>query len=73
MYAGKPTGDVTAAQLYEPGTAPIIKSLPDGLSKNVSPAGNNITMDLLYTRYEVFNWVLDQNIIAIGTIMANKK
>ena len=73
VYAGKPTGDVTAAQFYEPGTVPIIKSLVNGLSKNVSLAGNNITMDRLYTSYEVFNWLLDQNITAVGTIMANKK
>ena len=71
VYAGKPLGDPN--QFYVPGIQPIVKSLVNGLMSHVELDGNNITMDRLYTSYQLFQYLLEHNITAVGTIMANKK
>ena len=35
--------------------------------------GRNITMDRLYTSYELFRYLLNRNMTAVGTIRGNKK
>ena len=71
VYAGKPVG--TRNQFYVSVTQPLVKSLVDGLMSHVALHSNNITMDRLYTSYPLFQYLLERNITAVGTIMANKE
>ena len=71
VYSGKPVGE--PGPYYIPGIMPIVQSLITKLSENVDMRGRNITMDRLYTSYELLRWMLDQQITAVGTIKANKK
>lgn len=52
VYSGKPTGD--PGPYYVPGIMPIVQSLVTGLSRHVGMTGRNITMDRLYTSFELF-------------------
>jgi len=52
VYSGKPTGE--PSPYYVPGILPIVKALVTGLETGVDMSGRNITMDRLYTSYELF-------------------
>ena len=56
VYAGCPTG--VPGQYYVPGVTPQVKTLVEGLSAHCALDGNNITMDRLYTNYEILEWLL---------------
>ena len=58
VYSGKPVGE--PGPYYISGIMPIVQSLITKLSENVDMRGRNITMDRLYTSYELLRWMLDQ-------------
>jgi hypothetical protein len=51
VYSGKPISE--AGPFYIPGIMPIVKSLVTQLDDHVDLQGRNITMDRLYTGYEL--------------------
>ena len=71
VYSGKPTGN--PGPYYITGITPTVKSLVNQLSIYVDLDGRNITMDRLYTSYELFQWLLEKKITAVGTIKNNRK
>ena len=70
VYAGKSTKEPN--EFYVKGTINYIKKLITNLEKHQNLLGRNISMDRLYTRFEVADWLLDRNITMIGTIMSNR-
>ena len=71
VYSGKPIGEPTSH--YNTGIMANVQSLVTKLGSHVDLKGRNITMDRLYTSYELFSWLLQQDITAVGTIMMNKR
>lgn len=69
-YSGKPTE--APDQFYIQGTANYIKFLVQRLSMHHSLIGRNITMDRLYTSFEIAEWLLDRKITMLGTMQANR-
>lgn len=51
VYSGKPTGE--AGPYYVPGILPTVQSLVSKLETHVDLRGRNITMDRLYTSFEL--------------------
>ena len=52
VYSGKPLGE--PGPFYTPGILPTVKSLVTSLKGHVDLKGRNISMDRLYTSYELF-------------------
>ena len=70
VYCGKPeeqTGD-----FYVQGTINYIKYLVEKLSLHHSLHGRNITMDRLYTSFEIANWLYERKVTIIGTMQSNR-
>ena len=55
------------------GTADTIKRLVTDLEKHTSLSGRNISYDRWYTSISPANWLLERNIITVGTLQANRK
>ena len=70
MYAGKPVGEPN--EYYVKGTINYVKKLVTNFERYQSLRGRNISMDRLYTSFEVADWLLKKNITMIGTIMSNR-
>ena len=70
VYCGKPEGDPT--DFYVSGTINYVKFLVEKLSSFQNLSGRNISMDRLYTSFEIANWLLEKNITMIGTFQANR-
>lgn len=70
VYSGKPVEEPN--EYYVAGTIEYIKRLVDTLSKHQRLAGRNISMDRLYTSFEVADWLLQKKITMVGTIQANR-
>jgi len=71
VYAGQPAK--TPAPFYVKGVTATVQALVNNLAKFSDLTGLNISMDRLYTSLELFQWLLDKKITAIGTIMSNRK
>ena len=65
-YAAKPTAD--DGPFYISSTADYIKSLVIQTKEQVRLDGRNISMDRLYTRVEIANWLLEKNRTIVGTV-----
>lgn len=51
----------------------IVQSLTNKLMNKLEMQGRNITMDRLYTSFELVEWMLDKNITVVGTLMSNRR
>ena len=71
VYSGKPIGN--PGPHYITGITPIVQYLVSNLSRFVDLDGRNITMDRLYTSFELLQWLLQRKITAVGTIKNNRK
>ena len=71
VYSGKPE-EVTNEPFYVQGTINHIKYLVEQLQKCHSLKGRNITMDRLYTSFEISDWLSARNIIMVGTFQKNR-
>ena len=71
VYAGKPVAEPT--EYYIKGVTPIVKSLVDRLGRSVDLKGRNMTMDRLYTTYDLTKWLMTKSITTVGTLMSNRK
>lgn len=67
LVAGEP------GEYYIPGITSTVKSLVTGLEKFCSIRGCNISMDHQYTSINLFEWLLERKVTAVGTIMVNEK
>lgn len=70
-YCGKPEG-MPDLQYYVTGTIEYVKLLVTNFSKQQNLAGRNISMDRLYSSFELANWLFDRNITMIGTLMQSR-
>ena len=70
VYSGKPTGEPN--EFYISATINYIKRLVENLSLHHTLAGRNISMDRLYTSFEVADWLLERKITMAGTIQSNR-
>jgi len=70
VYAGKPEAEPN--DFYITGTAEYIKALVKKLEKYHSLKGRNISMDRLYTSFEIADWLLEHKITMVGTLMMNR-
>eukprot|EP00112_Aurelia_sp_Birch-Aquarium-sp1_P019687 Seg4924.2 transcript_id=Seg4924.2/GoldUCD/mRNA.D3Y31 product="PiggyBac transposable element-derived protein 2" protein_id=Seg4924.2/GoldUCD/D3Y31 len=70
VYAGKP--EAGQGPHYISGTENIVKHLIEKLQSSQNLQGRNISMDRLYTSYSLFQWLLSNNITAVGTLMSNR-
>ena len=52
---------------------PIVKSLIKGLELHCDIKGRNVSMDRLDTSVDLFKWLLEKEITALGTMMVNRK
>ena len=69
-HTGKPTEEPN--EYYVKGTINYIKKLIEKLEKFQNIRGRNISMDRLYTSFEIADWLLNRCITMIGTIMSNR-
>ena len=69
VYCGKPQGNPTE---HVCGTINYVKYLVDKLSSVHSLGGRNITMDRLYTSFELAEWLLNKAITLVGTMLSNR-
>ena len=58
-------------EFYIQGRANYIKFLVQKLPVYHSLPGRNITMDRLYTSFEITDWLLESKIITLGTMQSN--
>ena len=70
MYAGEPEGEPD--EYYISGTFNYITRLVDKLSAYQNLGGRNISMDRLYSSFQIADWLLLKNITMIGTFQANR-
>ena len=70
VYCGKRQGEPTTE--YVSGTINYIKLLVNEISRFHDLSGRNISMDRLYTSFEIANWLLQKNITMIGTLQMNR-
>ena len=70
VYCGKPTG--TPDEYYVQGTVNYIKYLVSNLAKYHRLDGRNITMDRLYSSFDIAEWLLDRKITMLGTMRSNR-
>ena len=68
--AGKPEGEPD--EYYISGTFNYITRLVDKLSAYQNLGGRNISMDRLYSSFQIADWLLQKNITMIGTFQANR-
>jgi hypothetical protein len=71
VIGGKPQRE--PGPYYVPGIFPSVVRLVEGLEAHVSLKRLNITMDRLYTGFDLIDWLLAKKITAVGTIMSNRK
>ena len=71
VYCGKPQ-DESSSDHYVQGTINYIKYLVEKLSAHHSIQGRNITMDRLYTSFEIADWLFDRKITMVGTMQTNR-
>ena len=71
VYCGKPEVSEDN-QYYVQGTANYIKYLVEKLAKCHNLSGRNITMDRLYTSFEIADWLSKRNITMVGTFQKNR-
>uniref|UniRef100_A0A6A7G5I7 PiggyBac transposable element-derived protein 3-like n=2 Tax=Hirondellea gigas TaxID=1518452 RepID=A0A6A7G5I7_9CRUS len=71
VYCGKPEREPTPH--YVAGIMTSVKKLVEELEVYSSLHGLNISMNRLYTSFDLFEWLLSKHITAIGTLMSNKK
>ena len=71
VYAGKPEqGD---GLFYIEGIETYIKTLVEKTGSKLLLQGRNISMGRLYTSISTANWLLEKNIIIVGTLMTNRR
>ena len=70
VYSGK-LEEVTNESFYVQGTINYIKYLVEQLQKCHSLKGRNITMDRLFTSFEIADWLSARNITMVGTFQKN--
>ena len=69
-YAVKPTtGD---GQFCSNSTADYLKNLVIRTKEQVRFDGRNISMDCLYTSFEIANWLLEKNIAIVGSVQKGR-
>ena len=70
VYCGKPVDEPT--EHYVSGTYNYITYLVDKLCHHQNLCGRNISMDRLYTSFQISEWLLDKKITMVGTMQQNR-
>ena len=74
-YVGKSKNHSNQEQckFFVRGTEDTVKRLVTDLEKHISLSGKNLSYDRLYTSISLAKWLLERNIITVGTLQANRK
>ena len=70
VYCGKPEGEPN--EFYTAGTSNYVMFLVNKLSNHHYLAGRNISMDRLYSSLALADWLLENGITMVGTMMKNR-
>ena len=70
VYFGKPEQEPN--EIYVSGTINYVKYLVEKFSEHQNLTGRNISMDRLYTSFEVANWLTEKKITTLGTIPTSR-
>ena len=70
VYCGKPEGEPN--EFYTAGTSNYVMFLVNKLSIHHNLSGRNLSMDRLYSSLALADWLLENGITMVGTMMKNR-
>ena len=70
-YCRKPVGEPT--EEYKSGTFEVTKHMVSKLQQYTTLKDRNISFDRLYTSLPLINYLLEKDIIAVGTLVSSRK